>query len=364
LLALPALAVAVGAGSYAAVSLLKGKNQSASLPKDEGPKPLPLPPPPLPPLREQTIEIPDQIWGITVSYDGRFLAVGYGNGQHGGVILFERSEQGFKVKWRKQEDASCWGVAISPTEPWLAVAVQGEKEAVRVWDVVADRPVEWPASQGLNGQPRSLAFSPDGTELAAGISFWGEEKKSVMVRLWDTTGQRKFRDLTTPGRRTGSVRGVSFSADGSLLVASDDNATPDTAPGCMVWDVASGEYRWDFSDEKAGIASAEFARAYPRLACARLKTVRCFALPKFEPFGKPIEVQAEPEMIALSPNGKLVAIKLDSRVEVRDTETGQLRQQFNAPASAWTLTFTPDGKNLIGGHIDKLVRVWVISEPS
>jgi WD40 repeat protein len=185
-----------------------------------------------------------------------------------------------------------------------------------------------------------------------------------MVRLWETTGQRKFRDLTTPGRRTGSVRGVSFSADGELLVASDDNATPGVSPGCMVWDVTSGEYRWDFSDEKAGIASAEFARAYPRLACARLKTVRCFAIPKFEPFGKPIEVQAEPEMIALSPNGKLVAIKLDGRVEVRDTETGQLRQKFHAPASAWTLTFTPDGKNLIGGDIDKFVRVWVISEPS
>jgi WD40 repeat protein len=92
--------------------------------------------------------------------------------------------------------------------------------------------------------------------------------------------------------------------------------------------------------------------------------VQCYTAPKFEPFGKTIELgeTVEPEMIALSPSGRVVAIKLAGRVELRDTEQGKLRHTFNMPASAWTLTFTPDGKNLIGGHTDKFVRVWVVPD--
>ena len=276
------------------------------------------------------------------------------------MTLFERHEGGFKEKWKKQEPASCWGVALSPAESWIAYAVQGDQEAVRVWDFAADRKREFPDSQKINGQTRGVAFSPDGKFLAVGTQMWGGRDR-IMARLWETTGPRKFRELMTPGKSVGSVRSVSFSSDGTLLAASDDNASP----GTVVWELPSGKPQWHIDDKTGNICSSDFARSQPVFANTRKNTVQCYTVPKFELLGKKIEFDAtvEPEMIALSPSGKLLAIKLDSRVELYDVVKGQLRHRFDAPASAWSLAFTPDGKNLIAGHIDKLVRVWVVPDP-
>jgi serine/threonine protein kinase/WD40 repeat protein len=358
LLAVPAVAIAAS-GGYALVRALK---------KDEGQRPIdsgekPPAPPPLQPLREQTIDIEALVYAVAVSPDGTRVAVAFAEPDRGGAVLFERAGDRLKEIWRRDEQAGCWGVAFAPHKPWLAVALQGAAETVRVWNLETGQALEWPDSEKINGGPRCLAFSPDGSRLAAGVRFWGRER--IMVRLWDTGGDRRFRDLATNGKTVGSVRCVSFSPDGALLLAADDAANPDSWPGCVAWDVGTGEPRWTAADRDGNISSATFARSQPVFACARKNVVRCYTTPTFEPTGTPIEFKdktVEPEMIALSPDGRLVAVKLDSRVELFDTASGRFRHKYNAPSSAWTLAFTPDGKNVIAGHMDKLLRVWVVPE--
>jgi WD40 repeat protein len=186
-----------------------------------------------------------------------------------------------------------------------------------------------------------------------------------MVRLWDTSGDRRFLDLATGGKTVGSVRCVSFSPDGRLLLAADDAAMPDSWPGCVAWDVDAIEPRWTAADRDGHISSAVFARSQPMFACARKNVVRCYTTPTFEPTGTPIEIKdktVEPEMIALSPDGRLIAAKLTGRIELFDVASGQSRHRYDVQDSAWTLAFTPDGKNLLSGHTDKTVRVWVVPE--
>ncbi|MBN9122436.1 MAG: protein kinase [Planctomycetes bacterium] len=352
LFALPAAAVA-GGGGYALVKALAPKGTDTG--GGEKPPPPPPPPPVLPPLDEHVLEVDGQIMAVAVSHDGRSLAVAYAEPNHGGAVLFERQGNVFKEAWWVREQNGCWGVAIAPHKPWLAVAVRGAQESIRVWDTAARRPVDWFGAQNLNGAPRALAFSPDGARFAAGVRFWGQEH--VMVRLWETADTRQFRDLAARDKSVASVRCASFSPDGSLLLATDDTA-PNAA--CAVWDAKSGEQKWFRGDPEAGMASAGFARSRPVFACSLSRTVRCYSVPTFEPVGRPITAGAEPQIIALSPDGRTVALKLGC-VALYDTESGRpFKDAFDAPASAWSMTFTPDGQNLIVGHIDKKVRVWKV----
>ena len=75
---------------------------------------------------------------------------------------------------------------------------------------------------GPAGAVNSVAFSWDGTTLAAGSG-------DGTVQLWDRATRRQIATLTSP---TGSVTSVAFSRDGKTLAASRADHT------VRLWDVA------------------------------------------------------------------------------------------------------------------------------
>src|SRR5262249_39250836 len=89
-------------------------------------------------------------------------------------------------------------------------------QAVRLWDVVADRelrPLAAPAQPQPARQPfdgRLVAFSPDGKLLAA----TGVQAQKVVVRVWEVDGGRERPALTRP---SGSLSCLAFSPDGKTL---------------------------------------------------------------------------------------------------------------------------------------------------
>jgi WD40 repeat protein len=355
LLAVPTTALAV-LGGYGVLKMVRvilpprgPKEPDAQAPGEH--------PPPREPLAEQTLDIGTPVLAVAVSSDGLKVAVAFAETNYGGAVLFERHGNTLRESMRVNEHVGCWGVALAPTEPWLAAAMHTPEESVRVWNIPNDRPINLPNADELKGNPRALRFSPDGSRLAAGVHFWARQE--VMVRLWTVTGERRSSDLTARNKPVGSVRCVSFSSDGKLVLATDD-AMNGARSGCVVWDATTGDELWSASEPDALLTSADFARSRPMFACTHGNTIRCYAVPKFESIGTPITLDDEPQMLALAPDGRLVAVKLNGRVELFDTDNGQSRHRFAAPASSWSLTFTPNGKNLIVGHTDKTVRVWVI----
>jgi|GEM_PF-6789057 len=337
--------------------------------------------PALAPLSEHALPLPVAITAMAISADGRLLAIATGEpGKSGGVHLFERQANEFKEKWLKWPDALCWAVAFSPTDPWIAVAKQPAAlvkawdnatsswllvpsetpHTVEVWDMSANKSVEFAGTQKIGGRIRAMAFAPAGRHLAVGIQFWGRSSQT-MARMWETSGKRTYRDFTTSASMVEHVRSIAYSADGRWLVAADEAPAGGQAQ-CTVWEAANGNQQWNRTLARNVLASAAFASAAPILAITEQDAVRCYTVPKFEPFGAEVPTAREADTLALSPNGQIVAIKLGGRIQLHSTKTGKELHAFPTTSSASTLVFTPDGKNLISGHTDNFVRIWVIPE--
>lgn len=353
LFALPLVAAAVGAGGYA---LLRGPRRARTAPGGDAngepnrTGPTEPPPPLLEPLRERTFTLTGEVRGIAVSADGRRVAVtAYGGSNGGGVRLYERDGPELREKWWKWQSSPCLGVAL--VKQWVAFTDVGKESAIRVWDEPSGALLPLSGGPVPDGSPRALAFDPAGDRLAAGITFWSR-LEPFMARLWSApSAAREHADLRAKGKTVGNVRCLGFSHDGRFLAAADDGLQA----GFMVWDAAGAHTAGEVFG--GTMACAAFARAAPLLAVAGRKAVKFLSVPGFRPTGPTITGSGDPEMIALSDDGRRVAVKESGRVAVYDTATGAPRHTIPTIASAWALCFAPDGRNLFVGSADKTFRV-------
>jgi WD40 repeat protein len=156
----------------------------------------------------------------------------------------------------------------------------------------------------LAGQPRGIAFSPDGKTLAG---CGGDDT----VRLWDVATGKDRAVLRT--RPYGVVR-LAYSTDGKRLA------------GCsrgfgVVWDATT------------------------------LKEVLRFSA-------------GNCQALAFSPDGGLLAVgDDDGSTALVDAKTGKEITRFKGHDKwVWTLAFSPDGKTLATGSFDGTARLWDVNE--
>merc|ERR550534_3258057 len=65
--------------------------------------------------------------------------------------------------------------------------------------------------------------------------------------------------------------------------------------------------------------------------------------------------------LAISPDGSILAAALDSGwIELYDLGTGKMigALEGQTTSEVWTICFSPDGKNIISGALDRAVRIW------
>jgi WD40 repeat protein len=217
---------------------------------------------------------------------------------------------------------------------------------------------------GQNRNVLTVAFSPDGTRLAAGCGSY-----DTIVRVWDLRN-RGGPPLLFKGHGSASVNALAFSADGSRLASGGDDTT------VRIWDLRNPTNEpIVFQGHNQPVVSLAFSADLTQLVSADIGgNVRMWDL--LRPNARPLTTtrisQANITAIALSPDGtRLASGGWDRSVRMWDLRsTGSQPLILQAPKSnrtsddnIYTVGFSSDGARLASGGGDHLIRVWDLRQP-
>ena len=209
-----------------------------------------------------------------------------------------------------------------------------------------------------------MVFSPDGKLLATGTY------RSNTIKLWETTTNRKLRDLSTGGQTTiAFAPAIAFSRDSRLIAASGSDNT------VTVWDVLSGRELQRLGGSAQGSIMGSLGVFFVAFASDnRLVTVSDAArvwdlatgreLHSLEMGLQTMGFNGSDGGMTLSPDGtQLLFVSEDSATEVRviDLSSGREVRRVKFPEDqieSMQLSVTPDGRLLAAGVHNKRFKLW------
>ncbi len=254
-----------------------------------------------------------------------------------GVRVFSRSGK-LVAGLGGHESAPPEGAAISPDGTLVAIV---DLDGARVVRIGAARPVAT-----LSAEVASVAFSPDGSRIAAG----GTDGD---VRIWT------FRDASGPLVLDGHERFVSdveWSADGRLVVSASTDRT------ARVWDAASGDAVAVLRGHTRAVRSAAFAGDGRIVATASDDgTARLWETPVIAVLAGHTGEVTE---VAVTPDGtRVVTASKDGTVRVWNALTGRRLVLIRARTVS-ALALSADGRRVVTVHSnDGRARTWNVARP-
>lgn len=242
---------------------------------------------------------------------------------------------------------------LAVSTPMGLLASSSDDGSVRVWDLLTGQPRLVLTYPSVYEEPaQSVCFSPKGDRIAASM---GE-----VICVWDITGELLF-----TLEEKGHCRVLEFSPSGDRILSGTLSST------WCIWDAVHGTL----------LQQIESVRL---IGCAAYSPLGNFVAtchyPSRESRGKAYPAQiwdvstgeetemgqpriAEPNGIAWSPNGRLLACGSGRDIVVWKRATGSATQTCHGHASAivW-LEFTPDSFGLVSRSEDGVVMYWSLSD--
>ena len=236
-------------------------------------------------------------------------------------------------------------IALSPDQRTLAVAYS--ETTVWLWDLETWKRVG--TLEGLQGCAHALAFSPDGTSLAAG--------DEANVHVWNTTtGQLAWRGM---GNSSG-ILAVAYSPQGKFLVTGSYDSL------VVIWDAASGQRLHTLVARSGEVRAVAFSPDGDMLAAGcREGVIRLWRLPDFREH-EVIRGFSGVYSLAFLPDRRLLFATEVGRIVVRDVpqagyhilSVGEVRGGMR------NAVFTGDGRTLlaIDGGASPVVHRWKVTD--
>jgi WD40 repeat protein len=170
------------------------------------------------------VPMQDELDALTLSTDGQVLAAGgYGlwlwDTANGNQMAAAWGDPAPRYDFRHFES-----LAFAPTG--LTLAAAGSDGTVSFWDPWAHTQLGPPLQASTTGAITSLAYSPDGKLLATASDDW-------TIRLWDS---QTHTEIGAPFADNGPVKSIAFTPDGTELVSAG-------LAGVGLWDIESDTHR-------------------------------------------------------------------------------------------------------------------------
>ncbi|WP_376794912.1 NB-ARC domain-containing protein [Thermogemmatispora sp.] len=327
----------------------------------------------------------ESIASLTLSPDGCLLAVGSFSGQ---IRLWHLAE-GRPVLTLRGHSRMAWALAFSPDGRLLASG--GYDRSVKLWHLRGEESGHcFRVLQGHEKWVRAVTFSPDGRLLAT-------SGMDQTIRLWEIETGRCLKVLYG---HIGPVWDLAFSPDGRLLVSSGNDET------VRLWEVESGAcvrilhgHRGDImavafhpegklfaSGGEDGLVNLWEVANGRLLATLRLHTRRAATI-AFNPEGTMLasgcddgaveiwRLGAEAQrlrilhghstfvsVVAFGPAGLLISVSYSGKVKLWDVESGKCLRTLQGHSSvARSMAFSPDGRYLVNGDDNGLLRLWLLA---
>jgi eukaryotic-like serine/threonine-protein kinase len=235
------------------------------------------------------------------------------------------------------------GVAFSPDGEQLASA--GGDGTVKIWNSTTGQVIQ--TFQAHSDLVVSVAFHPDGKHLAS-------RGADLTVKVWDltATGQPVLTERCTATRRFGTAYTVAFSPDGRQLAAGTDGVV-------KVWDWKTRQLLHSLPGHNFHSIPVAFS-GDGRLATGSFREDLKLWNPETGRLLGSIHAHDHPvSALAFSPDGKwLASASFGRTVKLSDATTGALLHTLLHTGNVECVTFSRNGRRLASGGEDKTVRIW------
>jgi WD40 repeat protein len=288
---------------------------------------------------------------IACSPDGHVIATGTGGpftaGRGGpNVELWDR-ETGQRRLTLRGTEHRIWSLAFSPDGTQLAVG--GTNPQLEVRDANTGR-ILWAKHESQLPQAMSVAYSPDGKSLAVGFGEYSA-LGAHPVKLYEVATGRET--ITLPGPK-GGVNSLAFRPDGRRLAIAGSEVVE-------VWDVVArtrvhqlrGHFRWvysvAFSPDGKWLATGGSDRTIKLWDAAT--GVEQQAIPGYE--GAVFN-------LAFSPDSRCLASANEDRsIRLWDVPSGRRLGVLHGHTEfVQAVAFTPDGREVASGGNDGMLKLW------
>jgi WD40 repeat protein len=277
----------------------------------------------------------NDIWGVTFSPDGEYLAVARPDNT---VRLFNPNT-GEEVRTLAIYNTDALrGLAFSPDGKYIAAA--SNDRTANVWDVETGQKLL--TMSGHTNRVLSVAFSADSSRLITASA-------DQTVKVWNVSASSEAKTFQHPDQ----MLGVAFGSDNRVAGASYDGTA-------VLWDASNGETIHILTGHQSAINGIAFSPDGKKVATASWDgTAKIWDASN----GKELlTFRGHTSLVfgvAFSPDGKYAAtVSYEGPAKIWDAATGKELLSLQGDNNAgWAIAFSPDGTMIAAGDLYD-VNIW------